>query len=578
VKRKDAIQAQDAPTVFFRTRHYFVLLVLVALLGGLVARALYLQVFEHRFLADQGVQRQIRTIETPAYRGAILDRFGTPLAISTPVDSVWVNPSEILGNLDALKQVTRKLDLNYRDTVAMLKQRASREFVYLKRQLEPELAHSAAAGIEGVYLQREYNRYYPAGEVVSHLVGFTDIDDQGQEGLELVYQDWLRAQPGERRVIRNRRGEVVEELAQVKPAESGNDIYTSIDMRLQYIAYRSLARAIKFHAAKAGSAVLLDARSGEILAIVNQPSYNPNRRTSMSADQQRNRALTDVFEPGSTIKPFTLAAAMDRGRYQRGSNIDTSPGYMMVSGHAIKDFRNYGILDLAGILRKSSNVGASRIAMSLDKKELWESFKDYGFGEASGVSFPGESAGYFRHFSQWQPLDHATVGFGYGMSLSITQLARAYAMIANQGRLVDLSLLRKEPVVAPKNQISRHVMKAATARQIINMMAEVVGPKGTAQLAAIDGYQVAGKTGTAKKSIAGGYQKDDYVSVFAGLAPASNPRLVMAVVIDEPTQNGYYGGVVAAPVFQEVVSNALRILDIAPDDLPTLASNKDQGA
>jgi len=578
VKRKDAMQSQDAPAVFFRTRHYFVLLALISLLGGLVARALYLQVVEHSFLADQGVQRQIRTIETPAYRGAILDRFGTPLAISTPVDSVWVNPAEILGNLDALKRVTKKLDLDYRDTVAMLKQRASREFVYLKRQLEPELAHSAAAGIEGVYLQREYNRFYPAGEVVSHLVGFTDIDDQGQEGLELVYQDWLRAQPGERRVIRNRRGEVVEELAQVKPAESGNDIYTSIDMRLQYIAYRSLARAMKFHAARAGSAVLLDARSGEILAIVNQPSYNPNRRTSMSADQQRNRALTDVFEPGSTIKPFTLAAAMDRDRYHRGSNIDTSPGYMMVSGHAIKDFRNYGVLDLAGILRKSSNVGASRIAMSMEKQELWESFRDYGFGEASGVSFPGESAGYLRHYSQWQPLDHATVGFGYGMSLSITQLARAYAVIANQGRLVDLSLLRKEPVVAPKNQISRHVMKVATARQILNMMAEVVGPKGTAQLAAIDGYQVAGKTGTAKKSIAGGYQKDDYVSVFAGIAPASNPRLVMAVVIDEPTQNGYYGGVVAAPVFQEVVSNALRILDIAPDDLPTLASNKDQGA
>jgi cell division protein FtsI (penicillin-binding protein 3) len=298
----------------------------------------------------------------------------------------------------------------------------------------------------------------------------------------------------------------------------------------------------------------------------------------MSADQQRNRALTDVFEPGSTIKPFTLAAAMDRGRYHRGSKIDTSPGYMMVSGHAIKDFRNYGILDLAGVLRKSSNVGASRIAMSMEKQELWESFKDYGFGEASGVSFPGESAGYFRHYSQWQPLDHATAGFGYGMSLSIAQLARAYAVIANQGRMVDLSLLRKEPVLAPRNQISRHVMKAATARQMINMMAEVVGPKGTAQLAAIDGYQVAGKTGTAKKSIAGGYQKDDYVSVFAGIAPASNPRLVMAVVIDEPTQNGYYGGVVAAPVFQEVVSNALRILDIAPDDLPALASNKDQGA
>ena len=571
------MEREQRQAVFLGSRHYFVLLVLVLLLSGLVGRALYLQIVEQDFLESQGVQRQIRTIETPAYRGAILDRSGTPLAISTPVDSVWVNPQEILGNLAALKQVTSKLELDYRDTVTMLKQRANREFVYLKRQLEPDFARSVAADIDGVYLQREYHRYYPAGEVVSHLVGFTDIDDQGQEGLELTYQDWLRAQPGKRRVIRNRRGEVIEELAQVKAASSGNDVHTSIDMRLQYIAYRSLARAIKYHAAKAGSAVLLDARSGEILAIVNQPSYNPNRRTSMAARQLRNRALTDVFEPGSAIKPFTLAAALDHGRYHRGSSIDTSPGYMMVSGHAVKDIRNYGVLDLPGILRKSSNVGATRIAMSLEPEELWQSLTDYGFGQPSGVSFPGESAGYFRHFSQWQPLDHATMGFGYGMSMSITQLARAYTVIANQGRLLELSLLRKEPVAARGNEISRHVMKAATARQLLQMMTEVVGPKGTAQQAAVAGYRVAGKTGTAKKSIDGGYQKDDYVSVFAGIAPASNPRLVMAVMIDEPTQNGYYGGVVAAPVFQEVISNALRILDIPPDDLPTLAHSKGKG-
>ncbi len=578
MKPKTSMSAQEHQATYLGTRHYFVLWVIISMFAALIARALYLQVVEQDFLASQGLQRQIRTIETPAYRGAILDRFGTPLAISTPVDSVWVNPAEILENLTALNRVTDKLGLDYRDTVTMLKQRAAREFVYLKRQLEPDFARAVATGIDGVYLQREYHRFYPAGEVVSHLVGFTDIDDRGQEGLELVYQDWLRAQSGKRRVIRNRHGEVIEELAQVKAAQSGKDIHTSIDMRLQYIAYRSLARAIKFHAAKAGSAVLLDARSGEILAIVNQPSYNPNRRTSMASRQSRNRALTDVFEPGSAIKPFTLAAAIDRGRFDRGSSIDTSPGYMMVSGHAIKDLRNYGVLDLAGVLRQSSNVGASRIAMSLEKKELWESFKDYGFGEPSGVSFPGETSGYFRHYSQWQPLDHATMGFGYGMSLSITQLARAYAVIANQGRLVDLSLLRKEPVTPRRNQISRHVMKASSARQIIDMLADVVGPNGTAQRAAIEGYKIAGKTGTAKKSIAGGYQKDDYISVFAGIAPAGNPRLVMAVVIDEPTQNGYYGGVVAAPVFQEVISNALRILDIPPDDLPTLVRNKGQGA
>jgi len=580
MKQRDNLQP-DHQIVFSPSRHYFVLLVLLALLAGLVVRALYLQIYEQDFLTSQGVQRQIRTIETPAYRGTILDRFGTPLAISTPVDSVWVNPSEILRNLPALKRVTAKLELDYRATVANLKQRADREFVYLKRQLDPELARSVVAGIEGVYRQREYHRYYPAGEVVSHLVGFTNIDDQGQEGLELVYQDWLRAQPGKRRVIRNRKGEVIEELEQVKPARSGNDIYTSIDMRLQYIAYRSLARAVNYHGAKSGSAVLLDARSGEILAIVNQPSYNPNRRKSTDAAPIRNRALTDVFEPGSAIKPFTLAAAMDRGIYKRDSRIDTSPGWFMVGGYPVKDTRDYGVLDLTEILRKSSNVGASRIAMALQSEELWQSFTDYGFGAATGVSFPAASSGYLRHYSQWQPVDHATMGFGYGISMSITQLARAYLVIANQGRPLELSLIRKEPQDRLENQITRQVMKASTASDLLAMMEEVVGPKGTAQRAAIPGYRIAGKTGTAKKSVDGGYEKDDYVAVFAGIAPASNPRLVMAVMIDEPTQNGYYGGVVAAPVFQEVVSNALRILDIAPDDLPALQArvvDPEQGA
>jgi len=578
MKRNNDIDKAEYEPEFLGVRHYFVLLVMLSLLAGLVGRALYLQVVEQDFLTSQGGQRQIRTIETPAYRGSILDRFGTPLAISTPVDSVWVNPGEILENLDALKQVTDKLKLNYRDTVTLLKQRANREFVYLKRQLEPGFARAVASDIEGVYLQREYHRYYPAGEVVSHLVGFTDIDDQGQEGLELAYQDWLSAQPGQRRVIRNQRGEVIEELAQVTPAESGKDVYTSIDMRLQYIAYRSLARAIQYHAARAGSAVLLDARSGEILAMVNQPSYNPNQRRSTADGQLRNRALTDVFEPGSTIKPFTLAAALDRGSLHVGSSIDTSPGHLMVSGYPVKDVRNYGVLSPADILRKSSNVGASRIALSMDKRDLWASFTDYGFGEATGVAFPGETSGYFPHHSQWQPLDHATMGFGYGMSVSITQLARAYAVIANQGRLLDLSLLRKEAETRSSNQISRYVMKSASAGHVLDMMKQVVGPKGTARQAAVAGYQVAGKTGTARKSIAGGYQKDDYVAVFAGIAPASNPRLVMAVMIDEPTQNGYYGGVVAAPVFREVITNALRILDIPPDDLPTLVQGREQGA
>lgn len=579
--KRDSENYSEHQVRFSGLRHYFVLLVMLGLFAGLVGRALYLQLYEQDFLASQGVQRQIRTIETPAYRGTILDRFGTPLAISTPVDSVWVNPGEILQDLASLKQVTARLELDYRETVANLKQRANREFVYLKRQLDPESALAVTQGVEGVYRQREYQRYYPAGEVVAHVVGFTDIDDHGQEGLELVYQDWLQAQPGQRRVIRNRRGEVVEELAQVKRASSGKDVYTSIDMRLQYIAYRSLARAVKYHGAKSGSAILLDVRSGEVLAMVNQPSYNPNQRKSMKADELRNRALTDVFEPGSTIKPLTLAAAIDRGYFNSASNVDTSPGWFMVSGHPVKDTRDYGVLGLGEILRRSSNVGASRVAMTMKPEEMWKAFKDYGFGEASGISFPAESSGYFRHHSQWQPLDHASLGFGYGVSLSIAQLARAYAVIANQGRQLELSLVRVDAPESRGNEISRHVMKSSTASAVLKMMESVVGPGGTAQQAAVPGYRVAGKTGTAKKSIDGGYLKDEYVAVFAGMAPASNPRLVMAVMIDEPSQNGYYGGIVAAPVFQEVMSNALRILDIAPDDLPTLqarALEKGQGA
>lgn len=561
----------DGGSRYLAFRHYLVLVVLLLMLAGLVGRGLYLQIYQQEFLASQGDQRQIRTIQTPAYRGAILDRNGTPLAISTPVDSVWVNPTEILPDVGNLRAVTDELGLNYRDTVAALKQRASREFFYLKRHLDPSWAREVSQMADGVFLQREYQRYYPAGEVVSHLIGFTDIDDHGQEGLELIYNDWLQSTPGARRVIRNRHGQVIEDLAQVRQAKNGNDLQLSIDMRLQYIAYRSLARAIRYHSASAGSAILIDTRSGEVLAMVNLPSFNPNDRKSMSPQQLRNRAVTDVFEPGSTIKPFTLAAAIDHGYLKSDSSIQTSPGWYMVSGHTIKDSRDYQTLDMAGILRKSSNVGASRVALKMTREELWDSFRGYGFGEPTGIAFPAESSGYFRHHSQWQPLDHAIMGFGYGLSVSVAQLARAYAVIASGGKLIDLTLIKQS--VAEReaaNSIQRHVMKPATAAAVMRMMQEVVGPEGTAQKAAITGYHVAGKTGTAKKSIVGGYQEDDYVSVFAGMAPTSDPRLVMAVMIDEPKHNGYYGGVVAAPVFREVMSNALRILDIAPDNLPAL--------
>jgi cell division protein FtsI (penicillin-binding protein 3) len=550
---------------FFSIRHYFVLAVLLLMFGALILRAGYLQVVDQEFLLDEGSQRQLRTIDTPAYRGAILDRFGEPLAISTPVDSVWVNPRVALLDKPGLKKVSQSLGLSYSKVLTTLTQRANREFVFLKRRLEPELAQKAVKGAQGVYLQREYSRFYPAGEVASHVVGFTDIDDTGIEGIERVYEDWLKATPGQRQILRDRKGRVVENIAQVSAAKPGKDLQLSLDMRLQYIAYRSLVKAIKYHDAESGSAVLLDAHTGEVLALANYPSYNPNSRNKDDADQRRNRAVTDVFEPGSSIKPFTVAAAMDRHLFNSKSRINTSPGYMRVSGYPVKDFRDYGVLDLAGVLRKSSNVGASKIALSMKSKELWQSFSDFGFGAPTGVSFPAASSGYLSYYSDWQPLDHATIAFGYGISVSALQLARAYTLFGNQGRLLPVSLLKVDEV--PEG---RQVMSASTANSVLHMLEQVVGPGGTAKKAAINGYRVAGKTGTAKKSTAGGYTKDSYVSVFAGVVPASNPRLVLAVMIDDPKQNGYHGGQVAAPVFSEVLGYALRLMNISPDDLPAI--------
>lgn len=542
---------------------------LMVLFTALVVRSAWLQVFEQQFLLKEGSQRQLRTIQTPAYRGSILDRFGTPLAISTPVDSVWVNPQQVLLDQGELKKVTAILGVDYKQALNKLKQRANKEFVFIKRRVEPELARKAAATADDVHLQREYKRFYPAGEVVSHVLGFTDIDNIGQEGLELVYQDWLKAKSGQRTILRNRKGEVVENISQVVAARPGKNLQTSIDMRLQYITYRSLSKAVKFHAAKSGSAVLLDANTGEILAIASLPSYNPNQPKNKKAAARRNRAITDVFEPGSTIKPFTLAAALDKKLYNPQSVVNTAPGYMKVSGYPIRDFRNYGVLDLAGILRKSSNVGATKIALSMSSEDLWQAFSSFGFGEPTGVSFPAASSGYLSDFHDWQPLDHATMAFGYGLSVSTLQLARAYSIFAHDGKLQPLSLLKIDEA-----QPSTRVMKSSTAKAVLHMMEQVVGPGGTAKKAAIPGYRVAGKSGTAKKSTAGGYLEDTYTSVFAGIVPVSNPRLVMAVMIDEPSQNGYYGGAVAAPVFKEVISHALRLMNISPDniaELPLLA-------
>ena len=557
-------------------RHYFVLLGVLLLFGGMVGRAIYLQVIDQEFLVQQGSDRQLRVIDTPAYRGAILDRNGSPLAISTPVDIVGGKPSVLLQDPAGLRQVARLLEMAHARLVEHLKQRADREFVYLKRGVQPDLAQRVMSSVKGISLEREYSRFYPAGEVAAHIIGFTDIDDVGRGGLEGVYQDWLKATVGKRKVLRDLNGRVIEDIAQVSAARPGRDLNLSLDMRLQYIGYRSLVRAIRHHDADSGSLVLLDARNGEILALANYPSFNPNNITPEDGASLRNRAVTDVFEPGSTVKPFTVAAALDRKLYDERSRIDTSPGYMRVTGFPVKDLSNNGELDLAGILRKSSNVGASKIALSMRAEDLWQSFNDYGFGQPSGIDFPAATAGYLSFYSNWQPLDHATMAFGYGLSVSTLQLARAYSLFANEGRLLPVSLLR---VDEPPQGIQ--VMKRATARHILNWLEDVVGPGGTARRAAVTGYRIAGKTGTVKKSAAGGYLQDSYQSVFAGIAPVSEPRLVLVVMIDNPRENGYYGGQVAAPVFQEVMSQGLRLLNVSPDDLPALrqmAANPGKGA
>jgi cell division protein FtsI (penicillin-binding protein 3) len=557
---------KSAAPMVFETRRRLVLAVFVLAGIALAARAVYLQVLQQGFLAHEAEVRHQRVVEVPAHRGMITDRRGEPLAVSAPVDSVWANPRLLMSQRRHLGPIARELGIDYDELHARLAARGDREFVYLKRHVRPDIAERVMRlEAPGVALQREYRRYYPTGEVTGHVLGFTDIDDRGQEGLELAFDAWLRGEPGRHRIIQDRTGRAVEHVERISDPDPGKDLALSIDQRLQYLAYRELASAVQYHAAASGSAVILDPHSGEILAMVNQPAFNPNNRDDRRGADYRNRAVTDVFEPGSAVKPFTVAAALEAGTYRPATVIDTAPGSFRVSGHNIRDVRNYGSLDLAGILRKSSNVGASKIALSLEPRQLWHALQGVGLGQRTGVGFPGESSGFLAHHTRWYPLDQATLAFGYGVSVTALQLARAYGALAAEGVLVTPSLLR-----ADKRLRGERVMSASTAGRLLGMLESVVGPEGTAPKARVRGYRIAGKTGTVRKSEAGGYADDRYVSVFAGIAPASRPRLVMVVVIDEPRRNGYYGGEVAAPVFARVMEGALRLLDVAPDDLPAL--------
>ncbi len=537
--------------------------------ASLVARAVHLQVFNTEFLNQQADTRHLRVEQITAHRGTITDRNGEPLAISTPVDSVWANPKELALAEDKMPQLARMLGLDEQSLIRQITFSMNRDFVYLRRHLSPDKAREVMdLKLPGVNIQREYRRYYPAGEVVGHLVGFTDIDDKGLEGLELAFNHWLAGESGAKRVLKDRLGRSVENVESIRPPHHGKELRTSIDLRIQYVAYRALKTAIKVNAAESGSIVVIDTQTGEVLAIANQPTYNPNDRSQMTASRYRNRAITDIFEPGSSIKPLIVAAALESGRYRPSSIIDTAPGSVTVGAKTIKDNRNLGSISLTTILARSSNVGITKLAMSLQPDQLWNTMTQFGLGSLTASGFPGESAGTLTHHDHWQPISQATLAYGYGLNLTPLQLAQAYAVLGSNGIMRPISLVALEQAGEGERMVS-----AESATAVRRMLEEVVRPGGTGTAAAVDGYRVAGKTGTSWKFASGGYSQDKYISVFAGLVPASNPRLAAVVVIDEPNGELYYGGDVAAPVFADVMSESLRLLAVPPDALPAREPN-----
>ncbi len=548
----------------YRTlRHTLVLFVMLGVFALLASRAVFLQVVDAGYLQEQGNARHLRVVEDNSHRGMILDRNGEPLAISTPVDSLWANPEELAGAHARWPVLAKQLGVPVREIGQQVRRNKGREFMYLKRHVTPEMTQQVMAlDVPGVAVQREYRRFYPAGAVAGHVVGFTNVDDQGQEGLELAYNSWLRATPGKKRVLKDRLGNVVETVESISLPMAGRDLTISIDRRIQYLAYRELKAAVAEYKAQAATAVVLDARSGEILAMVNEPGFNPNNRNNLHSQVFRNRAVTDVFEPGSTLKAFTVAAALESGKFSPNTPIDTTPGNLQVGRNTIRDTHNYGLLTVAGVIEKSSNVGATKIAFGMNKNSLWQMFTKVGFGSATKVGLPGESAGVVNPASGWGPIEQATASFGYGISVTALQLAHAYSGLANNGVLLPLTLLRQDQPVE-----GLRVMSGKTAHQVGAMLEMAVGADGTGTAAQVYHYRVAGKTGTVRKLTGGSYSTDNYMALFAGFAPASDPRLVMVIMVDDPSGKAYYGGQIAAPVFGKVMSGALRLLNITPDDL-----------
>jgi len=552
-------------------RFKLVLAVLALLVLLLVKELLGLQVLDtergHAFLQGQGDARTVRTEVIPAYRGVILDRNGEPLAVSTPVASIWINPKQLIGQEGRWRELAKAIDLPYATVEKKIIGNVHRGFVYLRRHLSPDVAKNITSlGIDGVNIQREYKRYYPAGEVSAHLVGFTNIDDRGQEGIELAFDGWLQGQPGKKRVLKDLKGNTFRDVDQRSEARAGKDLSLSIDLRLQYLAHRELQAAIQKVGAKSGSVVVLNAHSGEVLAMANQPVFNPNNRRQLQPVKLRNRAMTDMFEPGSTMKPLTVVAALESGKYQPDSLIDTNPGYIKVGPKVILDPVNYRVIDITKMITKSSQVATSKVALSLDEQKVWQVFHRFGLGVSTGSGFPGESAGLLPNRPNWLPIERVNFAFGHGLTVTSLQLAQAYSVFANKGLLRPAVLLRSDGNTEQSLPATR-VISEKINRQVLDMLKTVTLPGGTATGARTASYTVAGKTGTSHKVGGGKYLDDRYTAVFAGLAPASDPRLVVVVMIDEPDLDNYHGGEAAAPVFARVVGEALRILAVVPDKI-----------
>jgi cell division protein FtsI (penicillin-binding protein 3) len=560
-KSNNKARATDAP-LSFRWRAYLLIGLLACGAGGLVWRAVSLQLVDHTFLAKEGDARVSRVATIAAHRGTITDRYGEPLAVSTPVDSIWVNPKELALATDQIPRLATALKQDRQELARRITSNLDRQFLYLARGRQPtEAEQIKALGIPGVYLSREYRRYYPSGEVAGHILGFTNVDDAGQEGLELAFDHWLAGEDGAKRVIQDRYGRIVQDVESIRQVRPGRDLVLSIDLRIQYLAYRELKAAIREQRARAGSVVVMDVATGEVLAMVNQPSYNPNDREQMLPATYRNRAATDIFEPGSSMKPFFVAAGIASGKYDDRSVIDTSPGFYKVGLTIIEDEHNLGPVNLATVLAKSSNVGMARMALSLEPQQIWTTLNGFGFGQVTTSGYPGESAGLLSNYSQWRPIGIATMSHGYGISVTPLQLAHAYATVGTFGISRPVSFLRVDTPPA-----GQRVLDARVAQQLISMLESVVVAEGaTGKRAAIPGYRVSGKTGTAWKASAGGYSTDKFMAVFGGVAPATDPRLAAIVVLDEPSAGLHQGGQVAAPVFSAVVGGALRLLAVAPD-------------